>query len=371
MLDASAEAVEVLAERGADMVASAGGVIAFEVVASEDYAAFGAVVRGGVVADVEIAIGGAEEEVHADGVAKAGVEEIEGELDVAAAGAVALNVAAAGGDGAGAGELGDLGDDAKLGGAGAVGGGAILDGGGEGYEGGGGGLEAFYIGYAVGLGGDVLKKELEEGGFADVAVVVGACPVLAAGVLDGEDVFGVVDVVGGGGDGVGEGGLEGGFEVGGGGDGAAVEVGVLEVEVAVDVGGGAVEADRLAEGEGYLEVGVGAVGIFEDDGGGGVEGGSDKGYGVILELAGAGGAGAGVASGEDGVEGGVVDGVASVVLNILGEVDEVGATGAVEVLDFVIEGIDEIGAVGGEIGVGVEAGGDGSGGGLADDIERQ
>ena len=285
---------------------------------------------------------------------------------MAAAGAVALNVAAAGGDGAGAGELGDLSYDAELGGAG---GGAVLDGIGEGYEGGGGGLEAFDVGYAVDIV-DVLEEELEEGGFADLSVVVGACPVLAAGVLDGEDVFGVVDVVGGGGDGVGEGGLEGGFEVGGGGDGAAVEVGVLEVEVAVDVGGGAVEADRLAEGEGYLEVGVGAVGIFEDDGGGGVEGGGEEGYRIILELADAGGAGAGGAGGEDGVEVGGGDAVASVVLNIAGEVDEVGTAGTVEVLDFVIEGIDEIGAVGGEIGIGVEAGGDGSGGGLADDIER-
>ena len=232
-------------------------------------------------------------------------------------------------------------------------------------------MEAFDVGYAVGLGGDVLEEELEEGGFADVAEVVGACPVGGGGVLDGEDVFGVVDVVGGVGDGVGGGGLEGGVEVGGGGEFGVVEGDELEVEVAVDGGGVAVEADGLAEGEGYLEVLGGAVGIAEDDGGGGVEGGGEEGYGVVVELAGAGGA-EGVGDGaEGGIEGVGGDGVVGVVFDGIIEADGVGAVSAVETLDCVIEGIDEIGAVGGEIGVGVEAGGDGSGGGVASDIERQ
>ena len=124
-LHTSADAVEVLAEGRADVVASAGGVGAVEVVACEDYAAFGAVVRGGVFADDEVVIVGAKEEVHADGVAEIGVEIFEVELDVALAGAVALSVGAVGGDGGGAVEDRDLGDDAELGGAGAV-----LDGGG-------------------------------------------------------------------------------------------------------------------------------------------------------------------------------------------------------------------------------------------------
>ena len=65
--------------------------------------------------------------------------------------------------------------------------------------------------------------------------------------MDGEDVFGVVGVVGGGGDGVGGDGFEGGFEVGGGGELVAGGGGVLEVEV---VFYGAGKADGLAEGEG-------------------------------------------------------------------------------------------------------------------------
>ena len=181
VLDADASAVDVLIEGRADVVAGAGGAAAAEVAASEDDTAFGAVVRGGVVADVEGVIGGAEEEVHADGVAEGGVEFAEGELDVALAVASALEViVVGGGDGAGGSievDLGYLGDYAELGGAGAVGGIAVLDGGGEGYDGGGGGLEAFDVGYAVGLGADVLEEELEEGGFAN-GVVVSECPVL-------------------------------------------------------------------------------------------------------------------------------------------------------------------------------------------------
>ena len=79
-------------------------------------------------------------------------------------------------------------------------------------------------------------------------------------------------------------------------------------------------------------------------------------------MAGAGGADAV----EDIVKVGGGDGVASVVDDIAGEFDGVGAAGAVHVWDFIIEGVNEIVAVGGEIG----AGGDRCGGGLAGDIER-
>ena len=161
-------------------------------------------------------------------------------------GVLILTIGGAGGGGAGGGELGDLGDDAELGGAG---GGAVLDGGGESCQYGGGALEAFDVGYVVGAVDivDVLEEEPEERGFADVGDVVELCPVGGAGVLDGEDVFGVVDVVGGGGEGVGGDGFEGGFEFGGGGELGAGGGGVLEVEV---VFYGADEADGLAEGEG-------------------------------------------------------------------------------------------------------------------------
>ena len=154
-------------------------------------------------------------------------------------------------------------------------------------------------------------------------------------------------------------------------DFGAFEGDVSEVEFVLGVGRIAVEADGLAEGEGYLEVGIGGAVASEDDGGGGVEAGGEEGYGVVLELAGAGGAGAGAAGDEDVVEAGGGDGVASVVIDGVDEFDVVGAAGAVETFDFIVEGIDEVGAVGGEIGVGVEAGGGAGGVGEAVDIKDE
>ena len=143
-LHASADAVEVLAEGRADVVAG---------VFTDVDAAFGAVVGGGVGVGVgEGGVGGAEEEEHAEAVGGVGVVELE--LHVAfdaAAAIVALDVVAAGGDWGGrvgdqAGH-GEVGEQEVFNGAAVVVGAAVaaLDGGGDGYLGAAGGFEAIAV----------------------------------------------------------------------------------------------------------------------------------------------------------------------------------------------------------------------------------